>query len=190
MHESVGWLIGPWANFYVIIGSAAAGLTGLMFVVITLVADGRMGTTHDGIATFSTPTIVHFGAALFVAASLAAPWRSLTHVVLLLGITGLIGLVYALRVIVLTKNLTQYRPGADDWTWYAILPLVAYLAILASAILLGIFPRDALFVLAGGVLLLVFIGIHNAWDVVTWIAVGKDDAERSAAIKAETPEQK
>jgi hypothetical protein len=175
MHESTWWLMAPWSNFYVIVGSAAAGLTGLMFVVITLVADGRMGTTHAGIATFSTPTIVHFGAALFVAASLAAPWRSLTHVVVLLGLTGVIGLVYALRVIVLAKNLTQYRPGADDWTWYAILPLVAYLAILASALLLTIAPKNALFVLAAGVLLLVFIGIHNAWDVVVWIAVGKGE---------------
>ena len=33
--------LAPWQNFYVIIGSAAAALTGLMFVVITLIMGTR-----------------------------------------------------------------------------------------------------------------------------------------------------
>ncbi|MBV9232567.1 MAG: hypothetical protein JO030_00880, partial [Candidatus Eremiobacteraeota bacterium] len=32
-------LLAHWANFYVMIGSSAAALTGLMFVVITLVTN-------------------------------------------------------------------------------------------------------------------------------------------------------
>ena len=32
-------------------------------------------------------------------------------------------------------------------------------------------PTQALFALAGANLLLIFIGIHNAWDVVTYIAI-------------------
>jgi hypothetical protein len=33
-------------------------------------------------------------------------------------------------------------------------------------------PAAALFVVAGAALLLMFNGIHNAWDTVTFIAVG------------------
>jgi hypothetical protein len=58
--------------------------------------------------------------------------------------------------------------------WYTILPLLAYGALLVGAIVLNAVPRDALFVLAGGVLSLIFIGIRNSWDVVTFLAVGGD----------------
>ena len=52
--------LADWANFYVITGSAAAGLTGLTFVVIALASEaGRVNAV--GLNTFITPTIVHFG---------------------------------------------------------------------------------------------------------------------------------
>ena len=44
-----------WESFYVILGSSAAALTGLQFVVMALVADmPRAGSMHD-IATYGTP---------------------------------------------------------------------------------------------------------------------------------------
>jgi hypothetical protein len=58
-----------WENFYVIVGSSAGALIGLQFVVITLIAD--MPITDGGVqasSAFATPTIVHFGAVLLLAA--------------------------------------------------------------------------------------------------------------------------
>ena len=34
---------------------------------------------------------------------------------------------------------------------------------------------EALFVVAGAVVLLIFISIHNAWDIVTYLATGQAD---------------
>jgi len=68
-----------WESFYVIIGSSAAALTGLQFVVIALVAESRTRSTSREIAAFGTPTIVHFCAVLLVSAILSAPWRALTN---------------------------------------------------------------------------------------------------------------
>ncbi|MGH7757319.1 MAG: hypothetical protein ACREM8_13690, partial [Vulcanimicrobiaceae bacterium] len=82
------------------------------------------------------------------------------------------GVVYVLRVIRRTKRLSAYTPDLEDWIWYTILPFVAYGAIFAGAIVLPTLPVKALFVLAGGVVLLIFIGIRNAWDIVTYLAVG------------------
>jgi hypothetical protein len=192
MHDTAPSVITAWANFYVITGSSAAALTGLMFVVITLVAGDRSRTTHEGIATFSTPTVVHFCAALLLSAILSAPWRSLTHASALLGLTGLCGIVYVARVILRTHRLTTYDPGIDDWIWFAILPSIAYVTIVAAAILLPRVPTEALFALAGANLLLIFIGIHNAWDVVTYIAVelptepsspGTSEDQRTSALQ-------
>jgi hypothetical protein len=185
MQEAAHPVLAAWSNFYVIIGSSAAALTGLMFVVITLVAGRPRVTTQDGLATFSTPTVVHFCAALLVSAILAAPWRSLVYPAVLLGLTGLYGVVYVSSLMLRTKRLTTYRAETEDWVWYSILPLVAYAAVVVVAVLLPTVPA-ALFVLGGAALLLIFVGIHNAWDVVTFLAVDLADGS-PGAISNEKP---
>src|SRR5215510_10760869 len=104
-------LLVRWANFYVITGSAAAALTGLQFVVITLGAQRNRGNVEANRA-FGTPTIIHFCAVLLIAA------------------------------LILQGN-----------------------------------PPLALFVVAGVTLLLLFIGIHNAWDAATFIALNQQQPE-------------
>ncbi|TMC19771.1 MAG: hypothetical protein E6J36_13960 [Chloroflexi bacterium] len=58
----------------------------------------------------------------------------------------------------------------EDWLWHTVFPLVSYTALLVAAILLPGYPAPALFVIAAGTVLLLFIGIHNAWDNVIYIA--------------------
>jgi hypothetical protein len=172
MAETASSVLTPWSSFYVMTGSSAGALTGLMFIVITLVTGAeRLRKAPDGISTFSTPTVVHFCAALLASLILSAPWRSLVQPATLLGLAGLYGLVYVLRVMHMTRRLSTYSPDVEDWAWYSFLPFVAYGAILGGAIALPATPEKALFALAGGVAFLIFIGIRNAWDIVTFIAI-------------------
>jgi hypothetical protein len=181
MPEAVSHLLGPWANLYVITGSASASLTGLMFVTITLVSGvERLRRAPDGVKTFSTPTVVHFCVALFVSVVLSAPWHAYAQITVVLGLGGAYGVSYVLYVMRRMGRTTTYDPDAEDWTWYFGLPLVAYAAIITCALLLLTrATTTAMFGLAAATTLLIFVGIHNAWDVVTFIAVG--DAERAAA---------
>src|SRR5437879_4420152 len=85
--------LADWANFYVITGSAAAGLMGLTFVVIALAANGR-GMTATGMRAFVTPTIVHFGTVLALAAFLNMPRQNAISLGLGFGAAGVAGLIY------------------------------------------------------------------------------------------------
>ncbi len=168
-----------WESFYVIVGSSGAALTGLQFVVIALITEARTQSAararesnDQSIAAFGTPTIVHFCSVLLVSAILSAPWHGLTSVGLTLGVCGLVGVVYGVIVVRRARRQTGYRPVWEDWLWHAVLPLIAYALILISAIALRSYPQRALFVIGTMALLLLFIGIHNAWDTVTYIAVG------------------
>jgi hypothetical protein len=60
---------------------------------------------------------------------------------------------------------------AEDWAFHAILPLAAYMALVVAALLLPGDPTQALFVVGAALLLLVVVGIHNAWDLVTAVAL-------------------
>ena len=175
MH-AVADLLSAWNSFYVMIGSSAAALTGLMFVVITLARTEDSTASEAGVSVFSTPTVVHFSCALFTAALMTAPFRSLVPIATVLGLVGAAGMFHVARTAVLTSRLETYQPDLDDWIWHVLLPFVAYATYAAGAIALRAGPAGALYAIAAAVTLLIFIGIHNAWDVVTFLATGK--AER------------
>ena len=160
-----------WENFYVIVGSSAAALTGLQFVVIALIADSRARATSGEIAAFGTPTVVHFCVALFVCATLSAPWQSLLDAGIAIVSCGVTGALYALVVTRRAHRSTNYKPVIADWIWHVTLPLVAYIALLISGIMLRRIPGPSLFVIGAATLLLVYIGIHNAWDAVIFITL-------------------
>jgi hypothetical protein len=160
-----------WESFYVIVGSSAAALTGLQFVVTVLSAEMRGGLRSEHVTSaFSTPTIVHFCAVLLNAAILTAPWRRLTSAAVTIGLFGALGLIYTLLVLRHARRQTDYVPVLEDWIWHLVLPLVTYGAFLGSALWLPGAPAPSLFVVGGASVLLLFVGIHNAWDSVVYIA--------------------
>jgi hypothetical protein len=163
--------ITAWENFYVIVGSAGGALTGLQFVVMALVSDTGIRSTTREIDAFGTPTIVHFCAVLLVSAILSAPWPTLGGAGLALGACGLAGVVYGGIVVRRARGQTGYRPVLEDWLWHAVFPLLAYAAIGIAAAALRIHATTALFVVAAAALLLLFVGIHNSWDTVTFLAL-------------------
>jgi hypothetical protein len=169
--------LSDWQNFYVIVGSSAGALTGLQFVVITLIAQIKTVSTMREIRAFATPTILHFCTSLFIAALMAAPWRSVRGLAWSVFVIGLAGVIYSFAVIWHARK-SNYEPDAEDWLWYTAFPCLAHLLLLAVAILLWLNAPAALFLLAGDTLALLFLGIHNAWDSVTYIAVSL--ARRSA----------
>jgi hypothetical protein len=179
VNESATMLLGAWSTFFVMLGSSSAALTGLMFVVIGMVmAAARTQRSHDGISVFSTPTVVHLGAALLVSAIYLAPWRALTMPAVLTALAGGAGIVYMSLLVFRTRKLYAYRADAEDWAWYNVLPFVAYGALCAGGLLELANPPRAMFTIAGGAVLLVFVAIHNAWDIVTFVATGQMNSDR------------
>lgn len=158
-----------WENFYVIVGSSAGALIGLQFVVITLIADIPLGhgAAQAGQA-FATPTIVHFGAVLLLAGILTAPWNGIAPVAVLWGLLGLGGVVYSAIVTRRLRQQPAYKPEFEDWLFHVLLPFAAYTILAASALAARSHSSAALYGVAAVTLLLLFVGIHNAWDAVTY----------------------
>jgi hypothetical protein len=179
-----------WENFYVIVGSSAGALTGLQFVVITLIGEYRskgLEPSMQEVRAFGSPTVVHFCVALLISALMSAPWPSLTAAAIALGVCAVGGAAYAVNVIHHARAQRGYKADAEDWFWYIILPIVEYVVLLVSAFILTAHTTVALFLVAATSLLLLFNGIHNSWDTVTYIAVQRHEGkqrEDSDKIKA------
>jgi len=160
--------IARWDSFYVIVGSAAGALIGLQFVVLTLIAERPPVGVAEAGAAFGSPTIVHFGAALFLSAMLHAPWQTITVAATLWGLLGFGGVVYTLIVARRLRKQPAYKPVFEDWLFHVALPVFAYIVLTLTAFVAQSAAREALFGVGGAALLLLFIGIHNAWDSVAY----------------------
>lgn len=176
-----------WESFYVIVGSSAGDLTGLQFVVLTLITEaGMIRGTGETLSAFASPNVVHFCAALLVSAMLSAPWQDLAPPGIAVAVAGVGGFAYSAVVLRRAVRQRDYKPVLEDWIWHAALPLIAYAALVYAGIQLARVSIDALFIVGGAALLLVFIGIHNAWDTVTYVMLerARERKAKSVATRA------
>jgi len=166
-------LLAGWDNFYVIVGSSAGGLTGLTFVVVSLITDARR-VQPRGLKLFVTPTIVHFGTVLAIAAFLAMPHLNPLTLSWGFAAAGIAGLLYVgwiasqIRV-----PQIQYEPVAEDWIFNVILPALVHGCLLLFAWLVWRHTQLTLYGVALLTLALLFTGIHNAWDIAVWMAISR-----------------
>jgi len=178
MEPSAHAVLSQWESFYVIVGSSAGGLTGLMFVVVALVKESSLPRSPDTINAFGTPNVIHFVAVLFLAAVLSAPWTRLKDPAHVGGATALAGIVYLLVVLRRMLRQTGYKPVLEDWVWHQVLPMIGYAMLFVGAAGMSHEQQWALFLIGAAALLLLFVGIHNAWDTVAYV-VGNPEGSGS-----------
>jgi hypothetical protein len=183
MNETLGSQLSAWESFYVIVGSSGGALTGLQFVVIALIAETRQRATFREIDAFGTPTVVHFCTVLLMSAILSAPWPVLTGASFLLAVTGATGIGYVIIVTRRAQRQTRYKPVLEDWIWHVAIPFVCYTVLVLAAIALVRYTTTALFIIAAVALILLFAGIHNSWDTVTYVVVQRDEERENTAAE-------
>lgn len=162
--------LSDWATFYMIVGSAAAALTGLQFVVIVLTANIQMEHAPESVEAFATPTIVHFCAILLIAAFVSTPRQSAVSLSVCFTLAGVCGLLYTAIVYVKARRQSGYEPVMEDWIWHVMLPFIGYVTVLVSGLAMPWHAMNALYFVAASALLLLFVGIHNAWDSAVFIS--------------------
>jgi hypothetical protein len=160
-----------WESFYVIVGTSAGALTGLQFVVMTLVGQAEhLDTAHETIAAFGTPNVVHFAAALLFSSIGAVPWGTLHTAGTAVATCGGGGVLYVALALRRALRQSQYRPVPEDWVWYFLLPVLAYGTLVFAGVNLDV-VEIAPDLVGAATLGLVFLGIHNAWDTVTFVVL-------------------
>jgi hypothetical protein len=160
-----------WQNFHELIGTAAATLVGLMFVAASVGSGVFTEERQTGLRTFLSPTVVAFSVVLEAALIGLAPVPP-RFCAILLGGTGLLGILYSWRVWTrMVQDGISQRIDFEDRVWYTAAPALAYLLFAGTGLLFVVRPDDAppCHAIAQGLLLLA--GIRNAWDMTTWIVL-------------------
>jgi hypothetical protein len=167
-------VFGGWDNFHFLLGSAAAALIGLLFLVATLTSGlhNDPARTARGMVFYLTPTAMHFAVVLTTSAVAMAPRFAVWVKAVLFLLCALVGLANAVRACVGIRT-PHGGDGPFDWSdfaLYGVVPAAIYLALAVASVAIYVRAGWAVQLSAAAMLALLLIGIRNAWDLVTWMA--------------------
>ncbi|HLW46836.1 MAG TPA: hypothetical protein VKW09_03625 [bacterium] len=176
----------PWQNFYMLLGGASATLVGLMFIAISLGSGwwtaAERSTLNASFNAFMSPTFIHFVYVLVTAVVVLVPTLSEPVLGGFLVLTGLGSLAHVARNLPFLHDRYRARIiDRSDVVWYSLMPSLGYILYLAAgagllrAALLGTRPAQALDALAAANVLLMVIGVRNAWDLVVFLVMRRAD---------------
>jgi hypothetical protein len=158
-----------WENFYLIVGSAAGALIGLMFVVVTLTAGLEPSRVSRGAQVYITPIVFHFAIVVVVSAIAVVPELPPREVSVILLLAAAIGFAYSAATAIRIFRLGWAETHWSDKYFYGILPAIAYVGLAGAACAVWLAPRPAAFAVAATVLAVLLLGIRDAWDLATSI---------------------
>lgn len=190
MHDGPAELLHGWHDFYLLVGTAGATLVGLMFVAASIGSRYFNEQRAAGMNTFISPTVVHFSSVFFLCVLAVAPAQTWLRFAVLLAAGGIVGALYSGRV--LTHLILQHRFEVDlvDRAFYALIPALGYLLVLAAGVLLAEQSAWGLDLFALALVILLASGIRNAWDMTVWITLHSDNPpEATTPPQSTTPPQ-
>jgi hypothetical protein len=192
MTESPANLLHDWHDFYILTGTASATLVGLMFVAASIGASVFSEENRAALRAFLTPTVVHFALVLFVSVLVMMPTHSRAGLGVVLALAGIGGSLYCGQILVQIVIRRHFKVDLLDRLFYALLPMVGYLLVLASAYLLLVAVPAAATLLGVALLVLLVAALRNAWDMTVWTALRAPSANTGrveAAIRETGPEE-
>jgi hypothetical protein len=162
--------LAAWHDAFILFGTAAATLIGLMFVAASVSAGNFSWDKRHALRLFLSSSVVQFAAVLAMSVAGLAPVPSPKVLAALAAAVALFGLGYAaiVAIDVIRAGFTS-RLDAEDGFWYAVLPPLGHVTLLAASVVLLRDPPAGCAVLAAGMAVLLFAGIRNAWDITIWI---------------------
>jgi hypothetical protein len=161
--------LGRWHEFYALLGTASATMVGLLFVAATVGSGVFTSTRRAALRVFLSASVVHFSGILAASLIVLAPLHSwLLFGALIVG-CGIFGLgYYAMAWRETVRDDLHISIDLDDKIWYAALPIGGYLFEAASGIALALQAEPGCVLLAVSMMILLVVGIHNAWDITVW----------------------
>jgi hypothetical protein len=163
-------MLREWHDFYLLVGTAAATLIGLIFVAISFGANVKAEERQRAdVNAWVTPSLVYLVEVFVIAGAAVAPIDPWWLGVLLCGVLvfNLPFGLWRLRYL-FSQHREEAIPGLT-WLWQSLLPSLAQLVLGAGA--LGLLRLDARSVspIAIAVVVLLLCAVRNAWTLVIYL---------------------
>jgi hypothetical protein len=164
-----GGMFEGWGEFYLLVGTAASVLIGLIFVVISLMQDRSRSSVMAGSRLYMGPIVLGVSFVMVLSAAALTPGIERMQFALIAAVIAAWGLARGLMSLVGIARLKDEVHWTDLW-FYGVLPSVIYLAIGLVALAFWKDWACAKAGLAVTTTAALLLAIRNEWDLITWIA--------------------
>jgi hypothetical protein len=160
-----------WQNFYILTGTAAATLIGLLFVAISFGADIPEEQAIKYLHAFVNPILIYYFQILLVSCLTLIPTQQTIVYGVIFIILGGMDIYFALRAMQQLSIAHRQEDALDKdrWLWHGLMPFVCGGLLLGTAASLFFNQPIAATILAISVLLGLGVNIHNSWTLTIWL---------------------
>ena len=164
-----------WQSFYILTGTASATLIGLLFIAISIGSNLPIQRITDNMHTFVNPTLLYYFQVFLVSCLAVMPLQSPFIYIGAFATLGILNIVLTSKVYWRIRVIhSEDEIDIRHWIWHFLLPFIAGLLLLASAVGFLLDVQLAPLGLAIADLLCLTIGLHNTWILTVWLALHRD----------------
>jgi len=165
--------VGSWHDFYMMVGTAAATLVGLLFVSLSLIADEIGSDANAGSRMLAAQAFTSFLSVLMFAVLFLIPDQGPFGLGLPLVGVGVEGLYLTLR-----RLREAYRARARPWGTVSVarrmgISALCYVVLLAVAASLLLGETAGLYWLVPVMIVLILEASLNAWYLLLHVRIGR-----------------
>jgi hypothetical protein len=164
--EAFSQAVEGWHNFYLMVGTAAATLVGLLFVSLSLNADAITRKENADLRVLAAQTFTSFLNVVMLAVLFLIPSQAPLGLGLpLLGISGY-GLYETVDRFLKTRRAQPRAWGRGGVARHFVIPTLCFVTLLVIAVSVLLGWTGGLYWLVPVMILLIVAASRNAWDLL------------------------
>lgn len=173
MNELAQWheVVEKWHDFFLMSGTAAVTLAGLLFVSISLHVEALVEDRREHLLQLARATLMSFVVVLVLSLSMLVPSMGRRANGIQFMVLGSVFVIYTVRVMIFAKGEGHEHFTMGRFRRRLILPAFGYAWLAASGWFLfrGTDPDDLSFVI-GGITLLLGNALGTSWELLVRVA--------------------
>ncbi len=175
--EFVEW-IEQWHDFYLMAGTAAVTLAGLLFVALSLHLDRLVEESHEHLLALGRVTLLSFTMVLMISLIMLVPPLSARQTAFMMLGVAVAGIIVTTRLILSAKHHDEAGFSRAQMRKRIIPPVVAYVMMVLSAIGLANGISEMLYFMIGGICMALGNAAGTSWELIVQVAKHKKSAAR------------
>jgi hypothetical protein len=164
-----------WHDFYLMAGTAAVTLAGLLFVALSLHLDRFVEKSHEHLLALSRVTLLSFTFVLFASLFMLVPVpaQGVRQTAIMVAAVGVAGLSWTIGLMRAAQHHDEAGFTRAQMRRRLIIPVVGYFMMLVTALGLWFGIGEILFMMIGAVCMILGNAAGTSWELLVQIAKQK-----------------
>jgi len=168
-----------WHEFYLMAGTAAVTLAGLLFVALSLHLDRLVEESHEHLLALARVTLLSFTIVLFASMCMLVPPTGPHQTAIMLGVMSVAALTFTFRLTRAARHHEEAGFSRGQIRKRLMFPTIGYLLMLLTAVGLWLHIPEMLYMMVGSMCMILGNAAGTSWELIVQVARQRRAAQRA-----------